>query len=64
MLVLTRKIDQSIMIGDDVEIVVLEINGSQVRLGVRAPREIRVHRREVFDAVNALAPVPEDEPAP
>lgn len=51
MLVLTRRASQSIVIGDDVEVTVLEVRGDQVRLGIAAPREISVHRREVFDAL-------------
>lgn len=49
MLVLTRKPDQSIMIGEDIEITVLEVRGEQVRIGIRAPREVVVHRKEIFD---------------
>ena len=48
MLVLTRRTNQSIMIGQDVTVTVLEIRGDQVRLGIRAPREVSVHREEVF----------------
>ena len=51
MLVLTRKPDQSIMVGSDIEIVVLEVRGDQVRLGIRAPRTVTVHRKEVFDQI-------------
>ncbi len=51
MLVLTRKIDQSIKIGDDIEITVIEVRGDQVRLGVTAPRTVTVHRREVWEQV-------------
>ena len=51
MLVLTRRADQSIMIGHDVVVTVLEVRGDQVRLGIRAPREIDVHREEVFAAL-------------
>ena len=47
MLVLTRKLDQSIKIGDDIEITVVEVRGDQVRLGVAAPRDVTVHRREI-----------------
>jgi carbon storage regulator len=50
-LVLTRKPDQSIMIGDDIEITVLEVRGEQVRLGIRAPRNVAVHRKEVFEQI-------------
>ena len=52
MLVLTRKRDESIVIGDDVTIVVVEIRGDKVRLGITAPKEIPVHRREVYDAIH------------
>jgi carbon storage regulator len=48
MLVLTRKLNQSIKIGDDVEITVIEVRGDQVRLGVTAPRDVSVHRKEVY----------------
>ncbi|MBW3542991.1 MAG: carbon storage regulator CsrA [Planctomycetes bacterium] len=48
MLVLSRKIDQQIRIGDDVEITVLEIRGSRVKLGITCPGEIPVHRAEVW----------------
>lgn len=48
MLVLTRRENQSIMIGHDVVVTVLEVRGDQVRLGIQAPRHIDVHREEVF----------------
>lgn len=51
MLVLTRKPDQSIMVGNDIEITVLEVRGEQVRLGIRAPRHIAVHRKEIFEQI-------------
>lgn len=51
MLVLTRHANQSIMIGDDVIVTILEIRGDQVRLGIRAPRSVDVHREEVFVAL-------------
>jgi len=47
-LVLTRRANQSIMIGDNVVVTVLEVRGDQVRLGIRAPRSVTVHREEVF----------------
>ncbi|HEY7137933.1 MAG TPA: carbon storage regulator CsrA [Acidimicrobiia bacterium] len=53
MLVLTRRANQSIMIGHDVIVTVLEVRGDQVRLGIRAPRHIDVHREEVFAALQA-----------
>jgi carbon storage regulator len=51
MLVLTRKIHQSIVIGDDVEVVVLEVRGEQVRLGIRAPKDVAVHRKEIYEQI-------------
>jgi carbon storage regulator len=51
MLVLSRQKDESIMIGDDVEITIVDVRGDKVRLGITAPREIPVHRREVYDAI-------------
>lgn len=51
MLVLTRRAKQSVMIGDDVVVTVLEVRGDQVRLGIEAPRSVAVHREEVFDQV-------------
>lgn len=53
MLVLTRKVNQSIIIGDGVEVVVLEVRGEQVRLGIKAPRDVAVHRKEIFDQIQA-----------
>ena len=51
MLVLSRHRDESIMIGDDVVITVVDIRGDKVRLGIDAPQEIPVHRQEVYDAI-------------
>ncbi|WP_226682070.1 carbon storage regulator CsrA [Sutcliffiella horikoshii] len=48
MLVLTRKKDEAIMIGDDIEITVLSINGDQVKLGIQAPKHIEIHRKEIY----------------
>jgi len=50
MLVLSRQRDESIMIGDDIIITVVDISGDRVRLGISAPREISVHRQEVYEA--------------
>ncbi len=51
MLVLSRQRDESIMIGDNVQITIVEIRGDKVRLGIVAPTEIPVHRKEVYDAI-------------
>ncbi len=53
MLVLTRKVNQSIVIGDGIEVVVLEVRGEQVRLGIKAARDVTVHRKEIFDQITA-----------
>jgi carbon storage regulator len=61
MLVLTRQANQSIIIGTDIVVTVLEVRGDQVRLGVRAPRSVSVHREEVFaqlEAANRAAAAP------
>ena len=51
MLVLSRKTDQSIMIGDDIEIVVSSIDGNSVRIGIKAPRDLKILRKETFEEV-------------
>jgi carbon storage regulator len=51
MLVLSRKKDEKIMIGDSITLMVIEIRGDKVRLGIEAPRDVAVHREEVYDAI-------------
>ena len=51
MLVLSRQKDESIIIGDDVEVVIVDVRGDKVRLGINAPREIPVHRKEIYEAI-------------
>jgi len=51
MLVLSRQKDESIMIGDDVEVTIVDIRHNKVRLGITAPKEIPVHRREIWEAI-------------
>ena len=62
MLVLSRKLNQSIVIGDDVHIVVVSIDRDTVKLGIQAPREVPVHRAEVYEEIQranrAAVPVP------
>jgi carbon storage regulator len=53
MLVLTRKPKESIMIGNDVEVSIVEVKGDQVKLGISAPKNITVHRKEIFLAIQS-----------
>lgn len=53
MLVLSRQRDETIMIGDDVEITIVDVRGDKVRLGITAPARIAVHRKEVYEAIRA-----------
>jgi len=53
MLILSRRINEKIMIGDDVSISIIEIRGDQVRIGVDAPKTVKVFRQEVFDSIKA-----------
>jgi carbon storage regulator len=53
MLILSRKTNEKIMIGDDISITVIDIRGDQVRIGVDAPKQVKVYRQEVFDLVKA-----------
>ena len=70
MLVLSRQRDESIIIADNIKITIVDIRGDKVRLGIDAPKEIPVHRQEVFDAIQrendqesaAAAPAPPEEP--
>jgi len=53
MLVLSRKKDESIMIGDQIEIKILAVDGEQIKIGIVAPKTVKVHRSEVFEAIQA-----------
>ena len=60
MLILTRRVGETVVIGDDVTVTVLGVKGNQVRLGVNAPREVTVHREEIFERIKRERT--EDEP--
>ncbi|KKL49245.1 hypothetical protein LCGC14_2317440 [marine sediment metagenome] len=51
MLVLSRQKDESIMIGDNIEVTIVDVHGGRVRLGITAPKSIPVHRKEVYDTI-------------
>ncbi len=65
MLVLSRRKDETIMIGDEVEITIVDVRGDTVRLGIKAPRSVSVHRKEIYDAIQAenIAAAKESAPA-
>ena len=66
MLVLTRKVGQSIVIGNEIEVVVLEVRGEQVRVGIRAPKTVTVHRKEIYEQIHDDQPSgsdPENNPS-
>ena len=69
MLILTRRVGESLMIGDEINVTVLGIRGNQVRIGVNAPKEVAVHREEIYERIKQektgatpQAPSPESEP--
>jgi carbon storage regulator len=61
MFVLSRQKDESIMIGDDVEVIIIDIRGDKVRLGIISPKEIPIHRKEIYDALQREKLTPENK---
>jgi len=59
MLILTRRVGETVVIGDNVDVTVLGVKGNQVRLGVKAPREVSVHREEIYKRIKDEAQQPE-----
>lgn len=58
MLILTRRIQESVKVGDEVTVTILAVKGNQVRIGVTAPKSVAVHRSEVYERIQAGAPHP------
>lgn len=54
MLVLTRRVGETLMVGDDVTATVLGVKGNQIRIGINAPREVAVHREEIYERIKAV----------
>ena len=53
MLILTRRVGETLMVGDDVTVTVLGVKGNQIRIGINAPREVAVHREEIYERIKA-----------
>ena len=53
MLILSRKVDEKLIIGDDIEITILAVRGNQIRIGVNAPKSVAIHREEIYERIQA-----------
>lgn len=62
MLILTRRVGETLMIGDDIAVTVLGVKGGQVRVGVNAPRDVIVHREEIYERIRDEEPSSEQHP--
>ncbi|HMB73693.1 MAG TPA: carbon storage regulator CsrA [Gammaproteobacteria bacterium] len=62
MLILTRRVGETVVIGNDVTVTVLGVKGNQVRLGVNAPREVTVHREEIYERIQGEQPASDVKP--
>ena len=56
MLVLSRRKDESIMVGEEVEVTIVSVRGDKVRLGITAPKSISIHRKEIYQAIHSQKP--------
>jgi carbon storage regulator len=64
MLVLSRQRDESIIIGDDIEITIVDIRGGKVRIGINAPKTVTVHRKEIYEAIQKEKSQANESPQP